>query len=246
MMKKKSLFLKSIIIGTLINTAVLLVTGPLYAEDAEQITDLQSNRQMHTEIHKGEATFFKTNGRGACLFPATPDDLMVAALNPADFNGATLCGSYLRITGPLGEVTVRAVDLCPGCKTGDLDLSPEAFSKIAKRSMGRVDISWKVISPELNGPIAYYFKDGSAQNVALVQVRNHRNPIAKLEYKNKAGQWLEIPRTANNYFEQLPGLGAGPFSFRVTDHYGHVLVDDNIAYTKNNARNGQKQFPPKP
>ena len=150
----------------------------------------------------------------------------------------------MHVNGPKGEVTVRIVDLCPECQAGHLDLSREAFAQIADLPLGRVSITWQVVSPDLSGPIAYHFKDGSNQWWTAVQVRNHRNPIARLEYLDGGGQWVSVPRTDYNYFVQTnPGHGAGPYTFRVTDSYGNVLTDSGIPHLENGTVNGTGQFP---
>jgi expansin (peptidoglycan-binding protein) len=78
-----------------------------------------------------------------------------------------------------------------------------------------LSITWQVVSPDLTGPIAYHFKDGSNQWWTAVQIRNHRNPIARLEYLDVGGQWITVPRTSYNYFVQTnPGMGPGPYTFR--------------------------------
>ena len=76
----------------------------------------------------------------------------------------------MHVVGPKGAVTVRIVDLCPECNAGHLDLSREAFALIADLPQGRVDITWQVVSPDLPGPVAYHFKDGSNQWWTAVQV----------------------------------------------------------------------------
>jgi len=198
-------------------------------------------------VHEGEATWYYATGGGACSFDATPDDLMVAAMNAAQYGTADYCGAYVHVVGPRGEVMVRIVDLCPGCHAGDLDLSREAFSRIANLSQGRVPITWQVVSPDLSGPIAYHFRSGSSQWWTAVQIRNHRNPVATLEYRKSDGQWANVPRTSYNYFVQTsPGMGIGPFTFRVTDAYGHVLEDSGIPLTPGGTLNGSGQFPPGP
>jgi expansin (peptidoglycan-binding protein) len=79
-----------------------------------------------------------------------------------------------------------------------------------------------------------------------VQIRNHRNPIARLEYFN-GSQWVAVPRTSYNYFVQTnPGMGPGPYSFRVTDYYGNQLSDSGIPHIENGTVNGAAQFPPGP
>jgi len=110
-----------------------------------------------------------------------------------------------------------------------------------------VSITWQVVSPDLTGSIAYHFKDGSNQWWTAVQIRNHRNPIAKLEYLNMGGQWITVPRTSYNYFVQTnPGMGPGPYTFRVTDSYGNVLTDSGIPHIEDGTINGANQFPPGP
>ena len=109
----------------------------------------------------GEGTYYNADGTGNCSFDASPADLMVAALNAADYQSAALCGACLAVTGPSGSVTVRVVDQCPGCKHGDLDLSPQAFQKLSPLAAGRIPITWHQVACDVTGPIAYHFKDGA-------------------------------------------------------------------------------------
>lgn len=195
-------------------------------------------------VHQGIATYYYATGEGACMFDASPEDMMVAAMNADEYDNAAVCGAYVHVTGPQGDVTVRIVDLCPECKAGHLDLSQEAFARIADLPLGRVNITWQVISPVITGPIAYHFKDGSNQWWTAVQVRNHRNPIAKLEYLKNGSEWMDVPRTSYNYFVQTnPGMGTGPYTFRVTDCYGNVLTDSGIEHIEDGTVNGAGQFP---
>ena len=197
-------------------------------------------------VHSGIATYYHATGDGACLFGPTPGNLMVAAMNAEEYDNAAYCGAYVHVVGPKGQVTVRIVDLCPECLAGHLDLSQEAFALIADLPQGRVDITWQLVSPTLSGPIAYHFKDGSNQWWTAVQVRNHRNPIAKLEYRTGTGPWSEVPRTSWNYFVRDTGMGSGPYQFRVTDRYGNVLTDTGIPHVENGTVNGAAQFPAGP
>jgi expansin (peptidoglycan-binding protein) len=203
-------------------------------------------RSNPNPVHQGIATYYSATGAGACMFGPSPEDLMVAAINAEEWNNSADCGAHLSVTGPKGKITVRVVDLCPECKAGHLDLSTEAFARIAEPVQGIVPIAWQVIRPELNGPIEYHFKDGSNQWWTAVQVRNHRNPISRFEYWN-GSQWVSVPRTAYNYFVQTgPGMGPGPYTFRVTDSYGNVLTDSGIPNLENASAPGATQFPPGP
>jgi expansin (peptidoglycan-binding protein) len=190
----------------------------------------------------GEATHYDADGSGNCSFPAG-GDLMVAAMNSVDYKDAAWCGSCVAVSGPNGEVTVRIVDSCPGCDEGDLDLSKEAFAKIANLTAGRVPISWRPVACAVTGPIAYHFKDGSNAFWTGIQIRNHRYAISSLEVRDAAGAYTKIGRTDYNYFVQTKGLGAGPYTLRVTDTRANVVEDAAIALGDSVSREGAAQFP---
>lgn len=96
--------------------------------------------QPTSEDFSGEATYYDADGTGACGFGKS-NDFLVAALNKSQYSKAQ-CGKCALVKGPKGSVTIKIVDLCPGCKNGDLDLSETAFEKVADLSDGRVDITW--------------------------------------------------------------------------------------------------------
>jgi len=191
----------------------------------------------------GMGTYYDATGAGNCSFDPSPSDLLVAALNAPDYAHAAWCGACLAVTGPLGDVVVRIVDQCPGCKHGDLDLSREAFTKIAPLSAGRVAISWHEVACPVTGPISYRLKDGSNADWVAFQLRNHRYAIDHLEARGATGDYQSIPRADYNYFVADKGLGAGPFALRVTDVHGHVLDDAAIALGASVTRAGGAQLP---
>lgn len=197
-------------------------------------------------VNTGEGTYYQATGVGNCLFPPSLDNLMVAAMNHTDYDHATLCGAFISVQGPEGTVVVRIVDRCPECPKGDVDLSREAFAQIADPRLGRVPISWQQVSHPLDGPIVYHFKDGSNQWWTAVQIRNHRNPIARVEYMTGSGLYREVPRTDYNYFVESSGMGPGPYTFRVTDVFGNTIVDSGIPHVENGSINSSTQFPPPP
>ncbi len=239
----------SLIAISLLFLVVLLKSTPVHALAAvDQIIYLPLVSIPNTNpTHQGIATYYYATGEGACGFDASPADLMVTAMNAEEYDQAAYCGAYLHVIGPQGAVTVRVVDLCPECQAGHLDLSREAFAQIADLYLGRVDITWQLVSPELDGPIAYHFKDGSNQWWTAVQIRDHRNPIAKFEYLDSGANWVTVPRTSYNYFVQTnPGMGPGPYTFRVTDGYGNSLIDSGIPHIEDGLVSGAAQFPPGP
>ncbi len=199
------------------------------------------------QIRHGDATYYFATGAGACTFDPSPNDLMVAALNSADYGTADLCGAFVEVTGPDGSVVVRIVDHCPDCLAdGDIDLSIQAFAYIAEVHLGRVPATWRVVSPDIAGNIIYHFKDSSNPWWTAIQIRNHRNPIALVEYQDQNGVYQSLPRTMYNYFVANNGLGAGPYNLRVTDVYGNIIADDNIPLVENGDVVSHAQFPPAP
>lgn len=99
--------------------------------------------------HSGEATFYDT-GMGSCGITSTDSDFIVAlnkdmwqaGMIDGNPNHNTLCGKQLTAHRGGKSVTVTVTDMCPGCASGDLDLSPAAFNALASPSEGRVEVSW--------------------------------------------------------------------------------------------------------
>lgn len=193
-------------------------------------------------VRAGEATFYDADGTGKCSFDAAPGAL-VAAINKADFGDAVGCGACAEIDGPAGAVTVRVVDRCPGCKAGSLDLSREAFARIADPKAGRVPIRWRWVPCAVEGALGYRFKDGSNADWTAFQVRNHRHAIARVEARQGDGTWREMGRTDYNYFVSAKGLGPGPYTLRVTDVHGAVVEETGVAAGDAVERTGAAQLP---
>lgn len=246
--------------------ALLLLTmlGPAASATVAQpstrvFLPLVTHMPKQNELRTGRATYYDATGDGNCSFGPTPNDLLVAAIshedygnpnpegNPAGGPAAVYCGAYLEVTGERGTVVVRVVDKCPDaiCTRGHLDLSPQAFARIASLEKGIVPITWRVISPDPGRNLAYRVKEGSNQWWTAIQVRYHRNPIVKLEYRTSAGQWVNMVRQDYNYFVGI-NMGLGPYTLRVTDAYGNVITDSGIVFGEGRETSGRSQFPPGP
>lgn len=193
----------------------------------------------------GEGTYYDATGNGSCSFGTSSEKpLLVGAMNTPDYNNSNVCGTCAQITGPNGEVTVRIVDQCPGCAHGDIDLSPEAFEKLAPLPEGRIDITWQFVPCDVNNsPIVYHFKEGSNQWWSAVQIRNHRHAISKFEWQSGDGVWHDVLRVDYNYFIDDQGMGPGPYTFRVTDVEGGVVEDTGIPFVEAGDVPGKSQFP---
>ncbi|RRR65890.1 MAG: hypothetical protein EI684_21850 [Candidatus Viridilinea halotolerans] len=245
------------ILGILGILGVFLVTGYAQAQTRHRVflPLVIGSAAQQNELRTGQATYYAATGDGNCMFGPSPHDLMVAAIshedygrsNPNDGPAAVYCGAYAEVFGELGSVVVRIVDKCPDaiCTSGHLDLSREAFARIAPIEKGIVPITWRIVSPDVARPVAYHFKSGSSQWWTAIQVRHHRNPIVSLEYRDQAGQWRAMVRQDYNYFI-AERMGPGPYTLRVTDRYGNVVVDHGIPLSVNRETAGQGQFPAGP
>src|SRR5690349_21638647 len=69
----------------------------------------------------GVATFYDSNGSGACSYDASPDPL-TAAMNWSDYEDSAACGAYVLVKAANGKsITVRITNLCPApCRVGQL------------------------------------------------------------------------------------------------------------------------------
>jgi expansin (peptidoglycan-binding protein)/predicted small lipoprotein YifL len=196
------------------------------------------------DFRSGLITYYDATGAGSCSFGASPENLDVTAIAIGDYAGSATCGACAEVQGPLGTVKVRVVDVCPGCTTsGHLDLSRQAFAKIARPIDGRVAVRWRFISCSVTGPIRYRFKEGSNPWWTAIQVRNHALPIQKLEWW-KNGQWVSVPRQSYNYFVQSSGMGSSTLRVRVTASNGQVLEDTLPGIKAGTTFDGRAQFTP--
>ena len=197
-------------------------------QPSEATLNYDAGEYSINNAHTGDGTFYDRVSGGAANLDDYESIYYTAAMNNADYmNG--LAGAYIEITDKDGDVIdVLITDRLPEGAKGDIDLTRKSFNVIEPEVTGRMDISWKIIPLPTSDPISYLFKPTSSQYWAEVQVRNHRYPIAKLEYKDASGNYKELERQEYNYFTASSGMGTGPFTFRVTDIYGHVLIDEGI------------------
>ncbi|KAJ3369163.1 hypothetical protein GGF31_005444 [Allomyces arbusculus] len=110
----------------------------------------------------GDATYYNV-GLGACEVTNTDRDL-IAALNWKDFGAywpakkSPACGSCLLVSVPskpdISPLKIQVQDKCPGCKAGDLDLSPAAFTHFYPEGQGRFPITWTRVSCDGFSPLA--------------------------------------------------------------------------------------------
>ncbi|MER6490784.1 expansin EXLX1 family cellulose-binding protein [Streptomyces griseorubiginosus] len=183
--------------------------------------------------YKGVATAYEAGvGDGACLFGPSPD-MMIAAMNTTDYETSRACGAYILVHAANGKsVTVRITNECPlPCAPGQIDLSQQAFAKLADLKVGRLSITWSLVSPSSIGTMSIRYKTGSSIYWCGIQVIGHRNPVARLEVSTGSG-WRQLARTSFNYFISADGTGCGK-AIRVTDIYGEQLTVSGLGVRAN-------------
>ncbi|MDG4802568.1 expansin EXLX1 family cellulose-binding protein [Micromonospora sp. WMMD980] len=179
--------------------------------------------------HTGKATFYDSKGAGGnCSRPAAPANRLYVALGPSEYAAGAACGGFLDVTGPRGTVRVLVMDQCPECAPGHLDLSAEAFARIADPVRGVVEVSYRaVVDPSLPGPLTFRLKEGASQWWFAVLVGDHGNPLRAVEVRQN-GAWRSADREDYNYWLIPSGAGPGPYAIRVTDVYGHRVTAAGI------------------
>ncbi|MFD3373871.1 MULTISPECIES: expansin EXLX1 family cellulose-binding protein [unclassified Streptomyces] len=196
-------------------------------------TPPSAGRIRPNSTYTGVATAYEAaDGNGACLFGPS-DDLMIAAMNTTDYETSRACGAYVLVRAANGKsITVRITNECPlPCAPGQLDLSQQAFAKLADLKVGRIPITWQLLSPSTADTISIRYKTGSSPHWCGIQAIGHRNPVARLEVR-AGGGWRQLPRTEYNYFISADGSGCGG-SIRVTDIYGEQVTLTEIALRPN-------------
>jgi expansin len=191
--------------------------------------------------YSGPGTWYDSDGDGACLFGPSAD-AMTVAMNQTDYEASKACGAYLEVRAFNGRtVRVRVNNLCPSpCRVGQLDLTKEAFARLADPMVGEISVTWKLLSPGMSNGISFRYKDGSSQWWCAIQAIDHRNPVARLEVQT-AGGWKQLRRTDYNYFLSEDGAGCGG-AVAVTDIYGQRLVSTPLAIRPGAAQPTSLQF----
>lgn len=209
---------------------------------APPATSSLAGRIRPKSTYQGVATVYKAGvGDGACSYGPS-GDMMIAAMNTTDYEVSKACGAYVRVRAANGaSVTVRITNECPlPCAPGQLDLSEQAFAKLAPVSTGRISISWSLLSPDTAGTISIRYKNGSSPYWCGVQAIGHRNPLARLEVR-AGGGWRQLTRTDYNYFLSPDGSGCGG-AIRITDIYGERLTINGIALRPDAVQSAGVQF----
>ena len=171
----------------------------------------------------GEATHYVlTPGDGNCSYPGLPNGGLFVALSPGEYAGSAACGSFIEVTGPDGSVTAEVVDQCPPCQAGHVDLSEQAFERIAPLAAGEVPVTYHtIVDPPQAGSLSVLVKTGSNPHYLALLPIGAGNPVASVEVSGPSHGWQRLTRTSYGYWLAASGMGAGPFRVQLTDSAGH-------------------------
>lgn len=234
------------------------LTGSLF--DSPSIYDdiyTSSNPDLDPELelknYQGRATFYDilefNDGRGNSGYdvPAPNERHKITAINLVQWNGSEASGAFLEVSGPKqreGEappLIVQVVDQLPERADG-LDLSKEAFPKIADSIEGVVNIDYNLVGPPDDYLTAYGYRidqgivvegiAGTNPYYAAVRLNNHRYPIESIDLLTDDENLIALERQSDNKFVlngNYPLYGAQ--DLLVTDIFGQQVTLDDVNIT---------------
>jgi expansin len=214
-----------LVVAVAVAMVLLQVTGSP-ARAATRLATGGASPAVAVKATSGEATHYVLHsGGGNCSYPGPPANRLYVALSPAEYGAAASCGSYLKVTGPHGSVTVKVVDQCPECHKGHIDLSDQAFRRIAPLAAGLVRVSYHtIVNPHLTAPLSLLVQKGSSAFWLALLPIGTGNPVASLQVRTSTGRWRHLAHASYNYWIAASGMGRGPFTVRITDTVGHQVT----------------------
>ncbi|MFG2005279.1 expansin EXLX1 family cellulose-binding protein [Spirillospora sp. NPDC048911] len=173
---------------------------------------------------RGTAVYHRHWSAVLCSMGPLPAGGLYVSLSAADYGRASLCGSYLEITGPEGTVRAQVVDRCPTCVPGRLDLSERAFARIGDRSEGVIPVRYRLVRDPRPAPrLAVRVKPDSTRDWLALLVLGHGNPIRRVELRAAGRPWRPLRRGLDNHWV-ISKPGESPYRVRVTDRFGNRAV----------------------
>ncbi|MGW0247317.1 expansin EXLX1 family cellulose-binding protein [Nocardia goodfellowii] len=195
----------------------------------------------------GEARYYSFGSDVACSYQDLPVDGFYVGISTHEYGTADLCGAYLDVHGPQGDVRVLIADRCPGCAPGQLDLSIAAFERIADPAQGVADIRYSVVrDPDPAPEVSYQVKSDSSASWLAILFSNTGNPLRRVAIRPAdGGDWQELTRGTDNHWT-ISGAGEGPFAVRVTDLYDNATEIYGLTLDPGPHRTGARLYTTEP
>ena len=211
--------------------------------------DLSSELSLN-QTYQGRATFYDaanpSGGKGASGYdvPSSSGDLAkVTAINNVQWNGSEASGGFLKVSGPKQRegaepIVVQVSDILYERADG-LDLSEEAFTKIADPISGIVNVEYELIDPgdSFRTPHGYTIGQGIvAEGIpesnpwyGAVRLNNHRYPVESVDMLTEGGGTVPLERGSDNRFTINTDTAVyGTQDLLVTDIFGQQVTLDDI------------------
>lgn len=210
--------------------------------------DLEPELELNPN-YQGRATFYDataTKGNSGYDVPATNELEKITSINSVQWNGSEASGAFFEVSGPkqrdgADPIIVQVIDQLPERADG-LDLSEQAFAKVADPKDGVVNVDYQLVGPSDDYLTAYGYKIGEGIVVegiretnpyyAAVRLNNHRYPIESVDLITDDDKTIGLDRESDNRFVlngNYPLYGAQ--DLRVTDIFGQQVTLDDVNIT---------------
>ncbi len=206
--------------------------------------------------YQGRATFYDAANPAGGKVAGGYDNLSgsalggIVAINNVQWNGSEASGGFLEVSGPKQRkgaepITVQIADLLYERADG-LDMSAEAFAKVADPVDGIVNIEYKLVDPgdDFQTPYGHQIGDGivvesiSGANpyYGAIRLNNHRYPIESVDLLTEEAGKVSLDRDEDNRFAIHDKSGIyGAQDLVVTDIFGQQVTLDDIDITSGNS-----------
>ena len=211
-------------------------------------SDLSPELELNRE-YQGRATFYDAanpaGGKGNSGFDVPSQDELykIVAINNIQWNGSEASGAFMEVSGPkqregAAPIIVQVTDLLVERADG-MDMSAEAFAKVADLVDGVVNIEYQLVGPSDDYVTAYGYSIGQGivvEGIAdsnpwypTLRLNNHRYPVESVELIEADGDLIELDRGSDNRFvlnETSAVYGAQ--DLLVTDIFGQQVTLDDV------------------
>jgi expansin len=177
---------------------------------------------------KGEASFYTTNGKGACALNPPGNKLILSAAKDV-YQKGDACGSCLEITGGAGTAIVQVMDICFTCPPGHVVISKPGYEAIVGKDSGTGAVSWKTVACPVGDktPVSVRVKEGSTRDWTAVQIRDSKYAIKAVKMQRDGeSEWRELTRAGDNYWSAAKtGGGDAGFKLQITGLSGQTIEE---------------------
>ena len=190
-------------------------------------------KQIQSYQFSGDATGYGGNSGGFCGFKEVPK--FHVALNAQQWNNSLDCGRCVSISyKDSNPITAIITDICPECKSGDLDMYTDLYSTLIKQFPGREKIKWDFVNCP-NTMIEENIK------LSIHSINYYWLAITPIEMKcgmskmeiSFDNEWIEMDRNDDNTGKKNKMNGLyfiyhnfvkTPFQLRLTSMAGDVIT----------------------